>query len=82
MTEAALIAWFTGHPFTRNVCVAVVGSVAASIKHDRAAFLTARATDPAAVFKWSVALRTYVQGGGLAGATIVGAEVLHVLGIA
>lgn len=79
MSEAILIAWFTSHPFTHTLCIAIAGSIAASIKHDRATFGAEKATNPQATFLWRVALRNYAIGGSMAGGAVIGAEILHVL---
>ena len=80
MTEAELIAWFAAHPFLKLCASVAAGSIAASIKHDRASLATARETDPAAAFRWRVAIRNYLVGASMAVGGVVGAEILHVLG--
>lgn len=82
MSETAIVQWLAVHPFTHAVLVAAAGAIAASIRHDRAAFEVARAADPTAEFRWLVALKHYAIGGGMAAATIIGAKLLYLLGVA
>lgn len=81
MTEAAIIAWFTAHQFTHAMAVAVVGAVSASVRSDRAALATERETDPTAEFRWNVALKHYAKGAVAAAGAVLGAKILHVLGM-
>lgn len=81
MSEAQLITWFTAHPFTHTLAVAVVGSVAAAIKLDRRSFEIARAADPTLLFNWGVALKHYALAGSMAAGTVIGASIVHILSV-
>lgn len=79
-TEPQLISWFASHPFLRNECLAITGGLWVAIQADLALLKKHQAGDPTAVFAWKVALRNYGIGVVLAGAPLLAAEILHILG--
>lgn len=50
ITEAAAMAWFAAHPFTRSVVLVALGTVAATVKADYNKFMEAKKADPSLQF--------------------------------
>lgn len=79
MTEAQIMAWFTAHPFTRNLCIAMLTGVTAKAHSDYENLKKFQQGDPTAAWAWRPALKQYGLGLLVGGGPILGAEILHVL---
>jgi len=80
MNEQALLMWFMAHPFTRNLCIAVVSGVMPMIVVDFQRLREHQSTEPDATFRLVIALKRYVIGAVVGGGPFLGAEILHILG--
>ena len=50
ITEAAAIAWFAAHPFTRSLALVALGTISATVKADYNTFVEAKKADPTLQF--------------------------------
>jgi hypothetical protein len=79
MTEPQIVLWFTAHPFTRNLCLAILTGITAKAHSDYEHLKQFQQGDPTATWSWTVALRQYGMGVILGAGPILSAEVLHLL---